>query len=306
MKQQEFKIEIVENQVHILRCFTMGGGVVIPREIEGYPVTEIAPYAFSAHSEDKDPNAVCGAMLTEILFPDTLERIGRYAFYGCENLEKISFYSHIIDIGAGAFTGCHKVRNLDVTIVEGKRSCLRELLMELREEQSVCYRSEKGEARLIFPEFFEEAVENTPARILETHTHGSGILYRNCFVQTNLQFGLYDNRFPWARENEQLATVFRIAFGRLLNPLELSLEAEEKYRSFLREQWKAAGVWAAAQEEPRYLHYLAEKVAATREEVEYLIVEAGKKKRIETVSYLMNYQHERYPERAKKVDKFEL
>ena len=55
MKQQEFKIEIIGNQVHILRCFTMGGGVVIPREIDGYPVTEIAPYAFSAHSEDKDP-----------------------------------------------------------------------------------------------------------------------------------------------------------------------------------------------------------------------------------------------------------
>ena len=306
MKQQEFKIEIIGNQVHILRCFTMGGGVVIPREIDGYPVTEIAPYAFSAHSKDKDSNAVCGAMLTEIVLPDTLKRIGRYAFYGCENLEKISFYSHIKDIGAGAFTGCHKVRNLDVTIVEGKRSCLRELLMELREEQSVCYHSEKGEAKLIFPEFFEEAVENTPARILETHTHGSGILYRNCFVQTKLQFALYDNRFPWARENEQLATVFRIAFGRLLNPLELSLEAEEKYRSFLQEQWKEAGVWAAEQEEPCYLHYLAEKVAATREEVEYLIVEAGKKNRIETVSYLMNYQHERYPERVKKVDKFEL
>lgn len=306
MKQQEFKIEIIGNQVHILRCFTMGGGVVIPREIDGYPVTEIAPYAFSVHSEDKDSNAVCGAMLTEIVLPDTLKRIGRYAFYGCENLEKISFYSHIKDIGAGAFTGCHKVRNLDVTIVEGKRSCLRELLMELREEQSVCYHSEKGEAKLIFPEFFEEAVENTPARILETHTHGSGILYRNCFVQTKLQFALYDNRFPWARENEQLATVFRIAFGRLLNPLKLSLEAEEKYRSFLQEQWKEAGVWAAEQEEPCYLHYLAEKVAETREEVEYLIVEAGKKNRIETVSYLMNYQHERYPERVKKVDKFEL
>lgn len=306
MKQQEFKIEIIENQAHILRCFTMGGGVVIPREVDGYPVTEIAPYAFSAHSVDKDPNAVCGAMLTEILLPDTLERIGRYAFYGCENLEKISFYSHIKDIGAGAFTGCHKVRKLDVTIVEGVRSCLRELLMELREEQFVCYHSEKGEARLIFPEFFEEAVENTPARILETHTHGSGILYRNCFVQTNLQFNLYDNRFPWARENEPFATVMGIAFGRLLYPIELSLEAEEKYKAFLREHLKEAGVWAAAQEEPCYLHYLAEKVAGTREEVEYLIVEAGKKNRIETVSYLMNYQHDRYPERAKKVDKFEL
>ena len=64
------------------------------------------------------------------------------------------------DIGAGAFTGCHKVREIDVTFVENEKSCLRELLMELPEEQTIFYHSKQGEAKLIFPEFFEEAVEN--------------------------------------------------------------------------------------------------------------------------------------------------
>ena len=36
-------------------------------------------------------------------------------------------------------------------------------------------------AKLIFPEHYEEAVENTPARIVETHYHGSGGDYRQCF-----------------------------------------------------------------------------------------------------------------------------
>lgn len=67
---------------------------------------------------------------------------------------------------------------------KGNAPAFGNFFLELREEQYVNYHSKQGEARLVFPEFFEEAVENTPARILETHTHGSGMWYRNCFVQT--------------------------------------------------------------------------------------------------------------------------
>lgn len=305
--KKDFKYEIIENQVHILRCFVIGGGVVVPKEIGGIPVTEIAPYAFSAHSDEKEPEAMCGGELTEIMLPDTIQRIGRYAFYGCENLEKITFYSNIKDIGAGAFTGCHRVRYLDIHIVEGERSCLRELLLELREEQDVRYHSEEGEARLIFPEFFEEAVENTPARILETHTHGSGMLYRNCFIQTALQFHLYDGRFPWAKENECLDTVLRIAFGRLLYPLNLAEEAKRKYIEFLKDHLKEAGEWAADREEDKkYFSFLAAHAASSREEIEVLLKVAEENKCIESVSYLMDYQHENYMKTRKKIEKFEL
>lgn len=57
-------------------------------------------------------------------------------------------------------------------------------------------------ARLMFPEFYEEGVENTPARILETHVHGSGILYRNCFQGRKIDFYQYDNAFPHAMAQE--------------------------------------------------------------------------------------------------------
>ena len=65
------------------------------------------------------------------------------------------------------------------------------------------YHCPDGDAKLIFPEYFEEAVENTPARILVTKTHGSGMWYRNCIVKNELQFDQYDKRFAWAVENEQ-------------------------------------------------------------------------------------------------------
>lgn len=303
----EYKFEKVDNHIRILRCFADGGNVMLPETIDGCPVEEIGPYAFSAHGEmGREENAVCGADLTEIILPKTIRKIGRYAFYGCSNLERIEFYSDIDDIGAGAFTGCHKVRHMDVTIVEGKRSCLRELLLELREEQSVDYHSSKGEAKLVFPEFFEEAVENTPARILETHTHGSGMWYRNCFVQTELQFDMYDKRFPWAKEDERMEILMEMTFGRLLQPLGLSEQAENHYKIFLTEHLEEACGWALHCQTMDAVRYLAENVAIEKEQLETLIRESGKSENVETFSYLMDCKHKRYPKVKKKIDKFEL
>lgn len=303
----DFKFEKVNNYIRILRCFSHGGNVVIPEMIGGCPVTEIGAYAFSAHGESEDGRAaVCGEALTEIILPKTIRKIGRYAFYDCSNLERMEFYSDIEDIGAGAFTGCHRVRHMDVTIVEGKRSCLRELLLELREEQFVDYHSKQGEAKLVFPEFFEEAVENTPARILETHTHGSGMWYRNCFVQTELQFGMYDKRFPWAKENERMELLMEMTFGRLMYPVQLGEDAKIQYQEFLREHLEEACLWAIDHQEMMEIVYLAEQVATEKEQLEILIQTAGKTKYVEAFSFLMNHKHEKYPNVKKKIDKFEL
>ena len=66
------------------------------------------------------------------------------------------------DWGQGAFTGCHRVRELDYRIMPGQVSCMKEVLSELHEQLLVTYRDEGGYARLLFPEYFEEGVENTP------------------------------------------------------------------------------------------------------------------------------------------------
>ena len=54
------------------------------------------------------------------------------------------------------------------------------MLAELRQTLFVDYHG-KQEARLVFPEFFEESVENTPARIIMREMHGCGHRYRYCF-----------------------------------------------------------------------------------------------------------------------------
>lgn len=304
---EQYEIEKKNTTVTIRRCYVCGGGIEIPEEIDGYPVTEIGDYAFSAYGPTgAEDTSVCGAKLQEIILPKTIRRIGKYAFYGCSQLERMEFYSNISDIGAGAFTGCHRVQQLEVTLVKGEKSCLRELLLELREKQSVTLNSEEGRAKLVFPEFFEEAVENTPARILETHTHGSGMWYRNCFIQTELQFDLYDKRFPWAKEDEKLDIVLEMAFGRLLYPIGLSQEAERKYKSFLAECFKDACRWVFSRESLEETKYLAKEIATESGMLQQMICIAGEQKKEEIFSYLMNEKHERYPKRKEKEDKFVL
>ena len=303
----QYEIEKKNDTVTICRCYICGGIIEIPEEMDGCPVTEIGDYAFSAYGPTGEGDvSVCGAKVKEIVLPKTIERIGKYAFYGCSELERISFYSNISDIGAGAFTGCHRVNSLEVTLVKGEKSCLRELLLELREKQSVTLKSEQGEAKLVFPEFFEEAVENTPARILETHTHGSGMWYRNCFIQTEIQFDLYDKRFPWAKEDEELNVVLEMTFDRLLYPMGLSREAEEKYKAFLIECFEEACLWAFFREDFCAIKYLAKEIADEKEMLKQMIRIAGEQKKEEIFSYLMNEEHKRYPKKKEKEDRFVL
>ena len=152
-------------------------------------------------------------------------------------------FSTAVDIGAGAFNGCRQIDELTIGVIKGERSCLKEVLAELNESLTVFYRQyEKsgdgelkctGRAQLLFPVFYEEAVENTPARILETHVHGCGHRYRYAFEGTEFKFREYDSLFIHARAQESPQQAAVLALGRLRYPLELSQEASVMYREYL-------------------------------------------------------------------------
>ena len=76
-----------------------------------------------------------------------------------------------------------------------------------REQQNLDLSSEKlpeeYEARLIFPEYFEDSVENTPARIVCIETHGCGHRYRYCFAGRVFQYRGYDELFPHVQVQEK-------------------------------------------------------------------------------------------------------
>ena len=92
-----------------------------------------------------------------------------------------------------------------------------------------------------FPEFFEEGVENTPARILENHVHGSGIRYRNSFVHKRLHVLEYDKLFPYAVAWEQERIVLNLALDRILYPMSMTRGGTRKISLIYIKEAQSAG-----------------------------------------------------------------
>lgn len=211
--------------ISVRRCYGLDGIVQIPDRIDGKPVTGLEGYLFSEtvrgrgvppHEYEGEPE-LCGSQVKELVLPRYAKRIGAYAFYNCSGLRKLSCQSTVDDWGAGVFTGCTGIASLDICVREEGKSCFREILSELRQTLDVDYRREDGTllAKLVFPEYFEESVENTPARIIMREMHGCGHMYRYCFDGTRFDVGEYDRLFPHVIVQEKPELVTRLALYRL-------------------------------------------------------------------------------------------
>ena len=76
-------------------------------------------------------------------------------------------------------------------------------------------------------------MENTPARILMTHMHGSGMNFRNSFYVKKLDFRAYDACYYMAKAEEDFDTVLEMTLNRLQYPVGLSEDRREDYESWL-------------------------------------------------------------------------
>ena len=218
-----------EDQIQIDKIPEPGSVVLIPEEEEGLPVTALGAYVCS------------GSEIEEVHIPVGVKKIGAYAFYGCEKLKAVYMGGRALDLGTGLFADTPSMQFLDFTEFEGERSCFKDILSELRQTLRVRVHKNGQEARLIFPEYFEESVENTPARILVTETHGCGHRYRYCFANREFQFAGYDELFPHVKVQESEELVTELAIGRILYPWGLSEKRRQMYLDYVREHWKCAG-----------------------------------------------------------------
>ena len=321
-----FLYENAKNGYKITRVFGQREVVELPEFIREIPVTELGDYTFSDRMDRKDFEKmllhgnlchedgtkaesaahlpeIAGERLQELKLPQGLTKIGRYVFYNCRNLQRLSFGGNLTDIGAGALTGCHKINQIEVEIGEEGSSSLREILTELPEELCVDIIKNGETGRFWFPEFFEEGVENTPARILENHVHGSGIRYRNCFVHKKLHVLEYDRLFEYAKawENEKL--VISLALDRILHPMELCEDARIRYVHYLKEQIQPAVSLLAGRKEYAFIRTILRETEPSGETAGELLDRAGQQGDAELVSILMDYLH-RHTKKQRKV--FEL
>ena len=237
--------------------------------------------------EDDMPQAA-GNRVEEIRLPRHLKKIGRYAFYNCFHLKKLTFYGEMKDLGAGALTGCHQMEQITAETDEDGQTGLRDFLTELPETLRVDLIINGEHGRFWFPEFFEEGVENTPARILENHVHGSGIRYRNSFVHRKLNTLEYDRLFPYAVAWEQERIVLNLALDRILYPVSLAEEARGKYLTYIKEHGLQAVKLLGEQKSYDSMQCILKELSPDRPTTEKMLETAQNAGDSRGVSILMN------------------
>lgn len=315
-----------ENFIEIVRCFGRDSRVVLPEEIDGLPVKKVSAYAFSFRKSREDEDvSVCewdgnpllggaekllaGESVEEVVFPDTVEEIGNYIFYGCRKLKKLEFSDSLLRIGSGAFTGCGNLRRLKVCLKRGEKSCVKEILGDLWQRIDVVFEIQtdsaaSAEVELVFPEHYEEAVENTPARILFTQHHGIGNNYRQCFYSREMDYRKYDSLFPLAAAQDQPDVLEDLIFCRLGSPYRLSPEHEKMYESYVAVHLPEIARSLVERDRLELLLEISKRGLWSREGLESAIDAAAENKQPEMMSYLMNEKYLLFPENRKK--RFEL
>lgn len=299
----EFEFDVKENEICLKRCYGTEERIEVPAQIEGMPVTVLASYIFSqARREPDQKAAICGNQVKEIVLPDTVREIGNYAFYGCYYLEALTLSHRTHDIAGGAFTGCRHLKNLTFRMEQAEGYCMKDVLSEVHHELKVKLVYPNAVCTLLFPEYYEEAVENTPARQLETQFHGSGYSYRQCFQDGVFQFGEYDRLFQEAQNLESEDFCIELAVTRLMEKARLSQDAEGVYQSYLMEHRISAAGWCIEFEQNETLEFLTGFIDWQEEELSDLIEEANAKGRLEIQSVLMDYKHQHFGKKKKTFD----
>ena len=300
-------------------CYGMDGCIYLPDMVDGLPIVGIAPYGFSDNTGRKLPGheyvwespyvsflteekRLMKEDITEVYLPRYLQDVGRYAFYRCKNLRKLSLHNDVLEIGGGALNGCISLREIDLYLHEknAQMSALKSIAGEVRYQLYIRFFTKEEKVELLFPEHYEEAVENTPARILYTSHHGSGGYYRQCFTDRALDYKKYDALLPFAIAEEEEADTVRLSLLRLRYPKELGSAAREAYLACVKKNLKAAFPFFVDKEDIETFLFLSKEGLLTEELLLYGADLAQEAKKTELLSFFMDERFKLFPKKKKK------
>lgn len=132
-QEGDYTYSITNGQAQITGYTGVGGDIVIPDNLGGYPVTSIGYFAFSYYfgfnkaiiTSVTIPNGVTSIgdhafddcrSLYNIYLPDGLTSIGSFAFNQCMGLNNVIFKKGITSIATGAFNNCWNLTNVSIPL----------------------------------------------------------------------------------------------------------------------------------------------------------------------------------------------
>ena len=324
---------IEKNDTAILcRCYGTGAYLVLPDTVAGLPVSEVADHCFApemsvripAHSlrravlsdgvwaeqeaKPAQPSALCGEMLKEIVLPAPLQKTGDYAFYGCGQLERIVFPASFRHLSGGAFVACRHIREIVFIqdCPEDTPPAMADIVSEISYDVTVTVQNASGTVhwRVLFPEYYEESTENTPARIIEIKYRGTGYQCRQCFRRGVFDFAAYDALFYLTSVWAEYSTVVALGLLRLSYPQQLSAQARQSYLAFLQAQPGECAEYVLREENLSFLQVLLKLDYFTQDILATFLSEATRKSLTGAVALLMDYNRMHFA-RSKYNSKYE-
>ncbi len=255
----------------------------VPEEIDGIPVGSIGKNAFSGRHD-----------LEHIELPGTIEILGRYAFYNCQNLKSMALHDSVEDYYDGVIKQCESLSEITIYQERGNYLIMKELLAD--NDRMLHFVVEPAGLFLTFPAYVYQFVEDVEARVLHHKIEGSGYPYRECVTRKGVDLLNYDRLFSQVITDDYRAAV-EIALERLMYPVELEQSAGEIYGQYLEQN---AGVVlqelipAGRLEEIRYL---CDTLRIPQTEIASALQLAAKEQKPEAAALLMEYQRKHF-ERA--------
>lgn len=197
--------------------------LTLKEEEGGIPVCRIAAHAFENRTD-----------LRRAILPQSISCLGPFSFYGCTSLFLLDLYNTTVDIGDGVIRQCPGLCRIVVRCIqEGEYQTAKDLLRDVERELTFHFMTKEGEIRLTFPDYVNEAREDTMARAIHFSIEGAGVAYRECVGRHALDLTGYDRLFDHLTEYDSSCAV-KIAMGRLACPMALSMRAKSQYEEYLR------------------------------------------------------------------------
>lgn len=250
--------------------------LVIPERIDGFYVRSIGKNAFSGRED-----------LIRVRLPQTIDTLGRYAFYNCRNLTALYLYDEVEDYYDGVIKQCQNLSDITLVQKRGSYSVMRELLAD--NDRTLHFTVEPIGLHLTFPAYVYDFVEDVEARVLHHKIEGSGYPYRECVTRKSVDLLAYDRLFPNVI-NDDFGSAMDIALDRLMYPVELERGNREIYEQYLEQNGGYVTAELIRTGAVERVRYLCDACLIQKEILDDALYLSSQEKQSEITAVLMEYQ----------------